>query len=451
LQKVRKAATRLLDIVNNRLTDEAFEEKNKGEKTKDKEPEKADVPHDPDVSVIPYPSSFNEASFGVRDAPGIILVVDDVDQNRDLLARRLTRQGHTVALAENGADALHKLAEAPFDLVLLDVMMPEMDGYETLSRIKSDVNLRAVPVIMVSALNEMDSVVRCIELGAADYLAKPFDPILLKARVDACLRDKRAHDREARLYEKLEENFQKLKTLESLKDDLTHMIVHDLRTPLTSVLTGMQTVEIAGDLNEGQQEMLTVAIDGGQTLLGMINDLLDVDKMEGGSLKLEYAPLHVEPLLERSARQVALLAKNKNITLLREVADNLPVFDGDEDKLRRTFVNLLGNALKFTPSGGTATLGAHLSASEPGVLLFFVRDTGEGIPEESFGRIFEKFGQVENRKGGRKMSTGLGLTFCKMAVEAHRGRIWVESELGRGSTFWFSLPVAAPPAVRAAA
>ncbi len=441
LEKVRKAGKRLLEIVNTRLTEEAFTAKDKGERIKDKK-EEEEKPYEDNSpsSLIPYPLSFNEAAVGVRDAPGIILVVDDVEQNRDLLARRLTRQGHTIVLAESGTEALENLAQAPFDLVLLDVMMPGMDGYETLSRIKSDMNLRAVPVIMVSALNEMDSVVRCIELGAADYLAKPFDPILLKARVDACLRDKRAHDREARLYERLEDNFRKLKELESLKDDLTHMIVHDLRTPLTSVLTGMQTVELAGDLNEGQQEMLTVAIDGGQTLLGMINDLLDIDKMEGGSLKLDYARIHAESLVDRSLRQVALLAQNKNILLHREIAGGIPAFDGDEDKLRRTLVNLIGNALKFTPSGGTVTLGAHVALGDPDTLLFFVRDTGEGIPQESFGRIFEKFGQVENRKGGRKMSTGLGLTFCKMAVEAHGGRIWVESELGHGSTFLFSIP-----------
>jgi signal transduction histidine kinase len=193
-----------------------------------------------------------------------------------------------------------------------------------------------------------------------------------------------------------------------------------------------------------------MAVEGGQTLLGMINDLLDISKMEAGELTLEYAPLSPGELVERAANQVALLANNKGLALAHEVAPDLPqTFDGDEEKLRRTLVNLLGNAIKFTPSGGTVTVGVRRDPNAfSDALVFFVRDTGEGIPKEAFGRIFEKFGQVENRRAGRKNSTGLGLTFCKLAVETHGGHIGVESELGKGSTFSFTVPLhrAAPPA-----
>jgi DNA-binding response OmpR family regulator len=292
---------------------------------------------------------------------GLLLVVDDDANNRDVLSRRLERQGHQIVAAANGKDALALLAGQGFDLVLLDLMMPEMDGFEVLRQIKADPALSETPVVMISALSEIESVARCIEMGAEDYLPKPFNPTLLRARVDASLRVSRARTREARLNSELKANYEKLRQAEGMRDDLTHMIVHDLRTPLTSLITGLQTLEMLGDnLSTDQNEMLAIALNGGQTLLGMVNDLLDISKLEDGSLKLEY---------------------------------------------------------------GT------------------VQDTGEGIPEEEFGRIFEKFGQVESRKAGRKMSTGLGLTFCKMAVEAHRGRIWVESELGKGSQFNFIVPL----------
>ncbi len=386
----------------------------------------------PSAAVIPVSGVQAES-----EESGLLLVVDDNEENRDVLARRLQKQGHWAVTASGGQEALDALAAQPFDLVLLDIMMPGMDGYEVLSRIKNDPRTQRLPVIMISALDEMNSVVRCIEMGAADYLPKPFNPTLLRARVGASLREKRARDRELRYTAELAESYRKLQELERLRDDLTHMIVHDLRTPLTSLLSGLQTVPLVGDLNEIQTEMLEIAVDGGQILLGMINDLLDVEKMEQESVPLERTPLTAAGLIERATVQVAMLAQADGLTLAQQAALDLPPFSGDEDKLRRTLVNLLGNAIKFTPAGGTVTASAEIGE---GIVLFSVRDTGEGIPPEAFDRIFEKFGQVESRKAGRKMSTGLGLTFCKLAVEAHGGRIWVESRPGQGSAFFFTIP-----------
>ena len=379
----------------------------------------------------------------LKQAPGsshaLILAVDDIKANRDVLSRRLIRQGYDVAMAENGRQALEMLRAQNFDLVLLDIMMPEMDGYQVLQEIKADEALRHIPVIMISALHEMDSVVRCIQLGAEDYLCKPFDQTLLKARIGACLETKRGHDREVRLFDQLQQNYKLLQELEKQRDDLTHMIVHDLRTPLTSVIAGMQTLDMAGDLNDLQRELITIASKGGETLLGMINDLLDVEKMESGTMQLEYSALDAETLIAGAMAQVASLAEFRNVSVIKQTAHELPTFQGDAGKLTRTLVNLIGNAIKFTPTGGSITIEAHISEDENSV-VFSVSDTGEGIPEESFARIFEKFGQVENRKAGRIMSTGLGLAFCKLAVEAHGGHIGVESILGEGSTFCYAIP-----------
>jgi two-component system, sensor histidine kinase and response regulator len=381
----------------------------------------------------PLPQS-EAAAQNVAGASGLLLVVDDDAANREVLSRRLERQGHEVRTASNGLEALRLMGDAAFDLVLLDIMMPEMDGYEVLGQIKADERLQHIPVIMISALNELQSVVRCIEAGAEDYLTKPFNPTLLKARIGACLEKKRGRDRESVLFEQLQSNYKRLQELEKLRDDMRNMIVHDLRTPLSALIIGIEMLERDGDLSGTQREILAIATGGGRTLLGMINDLLDVEKMESGSAQLQYGEISAATLVTDAVEQVAALAEFSGTTLVTEIAADLPPFAGDDKKLTRTLVNLIGNAIKFTRAG-TVTVSAL--QTEQQTIRFSIRDTGEGIPAEAFERIFEKFGQLDSRKIG----TGLGLAFCKLAVEAHGGRITVESTVGAGSTFSFTIPV----------
>jgi two-component system, sensor histidine kinase and response regulator len=387
------------------------------------------------VAAVDAEPVSEAAAQSAAETPGLLLVVDDDPANREVLSRRLERQGHEVRTASNGRDAMRILSEGAFDLVLLDIMMPEMDGYEVLGKIKADERLQHIPVIMISALNELQSVVRCVEAGAEDYLTKPFNATLLKARIGASLEKKRGRDRESALFAQLQENYKRLQELETQRDDMRNMIVHDLRTPLTALIVGIEMLETDGTLSGTQQEIIAIAAGGGRTLLGMINDLLDVEKMESGSTQLQYDEVMPATLVAGAVAQVALLAEESRTTLVTEVAANLPVFSGDAKKLSRTLVNLIGNAIKFT-GAGTVTVSANYDAA---TIRFSVRDTGEGIPAASFGRIFEKFGQLDSRRVG----TGLGLAFCKLAVEAHGGRITVESTLGAGSTFSFTIPVRA--------
>lgn len=369
-----------------------------------------------------------------------VLVVDDMSTLRFMLSQHVKQLGHRVQGAANGREALERLHAEPFDLVLLDVLMPEMDGHAVLDEIKNDPELRGIPVIVVSGVDELDSVVRCIESGAEDFLHKPVNPTLLRARINASLEKKRLRDQEVRLHRQLQENFNRLQELEKLRDSLTHMVVHDLRTPLTALLSGLYSMETLGELNADQDEFWRMAVSGGETLLGMINDLLDVSKMENGSMRLAYSNPTPEMLVERAIRQVEQLAREKNLELRTLMPPKLPILTVDEDKLRRVIVNLLANAIKFTPAGGVVTVAVR--AGDCGdVVRFSVQDTGEGIPREAFGRIFEKFGQVESRTAGQYNSTGLGLTFCKMAVETHGGSIWVDSEVGMGSKFSFTVPI----------
>lgn len=382
-----------------------------------------------------------KAAHSTQDgSPGTVLIVDDNDVNRDMLTRRLRREGYDVECVPDGATALKLLHDRPFDLVLLDILMPDIDGYQVLEQIKSDGELRHIPVIMISALHEMDSVIRCIEIGADDYLPKPFNPVLLKARVSASLEKKRLRDNERELFAQIQENYTKLQQLEQLRDSLTHMVIHDLRTPLTSMTFGLQLIERAGPLNDQQRQCLHMGLQGGQNLLTLINDLLDISKMESGSLQLEYGPISAKEMVLQASQAIRELVLVENQTLATEIAPDIPDFLADSDKVRRTLINLLANAQKFTPRGGTITVTARLTFDRDAV-LFSIQDTGEGIPREAFDKIFEKFGVAETRQQGRKISTGLGLTFCKMAVEAHGGKIWVESELKQGSRFSFTIPL----------
>ena len=240
--------------------------------------------------------------------------------------------------------------------------------------------------------------------------------------------------------EELQRKHERLEQLETLRDTLTGMIVHDMRTPLSSMLFGVQTVSFLGSVNAAQQECLNVFALGCKDSLAVINDLLDIGKIESGAFTLHRETADAEELVSLALTRVVMLANLKNLHLSAQVEDDLPPFLADHEKVGRLLGNLLGNAIKFAPPGGTVTCGAHLSQGERAI-DFWVRDNGQGIPAEAFERIFEKFGQAEPRLGSRETSSGLGLSFCKLIVEAHGGGIRVESQTGQGSLFTATFPL----------
>ena len=407
-----------------------------------------------------------------------LLLVDDRPENLKSLEAILSDLGQNLVFAQSGQEALKNVLKTEFAVILMDVRMPGMDGLETAALIRQRDQTALTPIIFLTADGENDEQVRKgYLLGAVDFLFKPIVPEILRSKIAVfvelyrkteevrrsaeILREAqlKAHERELaeerqrweseqlrkevererEVSAQLQENYRRLQELEKLRDDLTSMIIHDLRTPLASLITALQTMESLGDLNEEQLELLRLSVAAGRNLLRIINDLLDVSKMEDGSFRLEMEEIDPVAMVHDCVQQVAALAKDKNLTLEPEIPAAVPRVEGDPDKLARTLVNLLGNGIKFTPRGGKITVGAHPDETNDRV-IFWVKDNGEGIPRESHEKIFEKFGQVENRKAGRKMSTGLGLTFCKMIVEGHGGRIWVDSAPGQGSMFSFALP-----------
>ncbi|RYG68285.1 hypothetical protein EON80_11955 [bacterium] len=244
--------------------------------------------------------------------------------------------------------------------------------------------------------------------------------------------------RAARQNAQLEDAFANLKRAESMRDTLSAMLVHDLRTPLTTLLGPLHMLQDGsmGPLDQAQREIVAMSQTSGERLLELINELLDISKLEAGEMRIVRRKFEVSPFIQLATREVVRLESINAPHISIDVQPHCTV-NGDHDLLLRVLINLLGNALKFNSLNGHVTISATLNDQET---LFCVADNGEGIPTDDLAKIFDKFGQVETRKAGRKLSTGLGLTFCKLAVEAHGGRIWVESEVGTGSRFQFTIP-----------
>jgi len=232
-------------------------------------------------------------------------------------------------------------------------------------------------------------------------------------------------------------NYLALRTLEMQRDELVQMLVHDLRNPLTSMLLGLDVMRVDA-MPEEEQQSLATSRQGAKSLLCMINDILDVSKAEAGHLQLELADICPRKLLEEACLSTAALAVDAEVKLEIKVSPDAPRLRADRDKLQRVLVNLISNAIQHSPAGGTVSIQAHRDPMRKS-MVFEVADQGCGLPHETCGIIFEKYAQTKVRKAG-KVSTGLGLPFCKMAVEAHGGRIAVESELEQGTVFRFNIP-----------
>jgi len=377
----------------------------------------------------------------------LILVADDVAANVELLFDQLHVLGFRATAASDGPSALAACFEHRPDLCILDVSMPAGDlgvddrstGFEVCRRIKRDPRTKSIPVIFVTALNDTTDRVKAIEAGGDDFLTKPHNRLVLGARVRSLLKLKAATD-------SLEDTLRKLREVEKMRDDLMKMIVHDLKTPLTAVL-GTVEMLIDGDfgpINDEQRKMLADAEGKAEDLLALIGDLLEVSRIEEASVTLDLQPIAPAALLAEITTEWSVRFQQEGATAVVDVADDAPVFEADKALLKRVIGNLIQNSLTHSATA----VAIHLSARRDGDgILFTVADNGPGIPPEYHEVIFRKFERVKNPNMPRTRSSGLGLAFCKLVVDAHNGRIWVQSAgEGKGSAFHFSLP--AKPAYR---
>ena len=546
----------------------------------------------------------------MNDAQPALLIVDDIEDNRFALSRRLARQGYLdVTTVANGQQALELLASKPFDLVLLDIMMPKLNGYEVLERMKAESNLRHIPVIMISAVDELDSVVKCIELGAEDYLPKPFNATLLRARVAASLERKRLHDQvtartrqltqsveelralgevtqavsctldlqtlldtivakatqlsgteagviyvfdeatrqfqlratygmtvemvavikehhsdfseavcaatqrrkpdqvadlqpssranelvlslgfharlvvpllatdrimgalvvrrkapgefpnntiellqtfaaqsvlaiqNARLFAEIEDKGRQIQLASQNKSQFLSSMSHELRTPLNAIigLADMMVTNVARFGTEKAQEPLRRVYNAGTHLLGLVNQVLDLSKIEAGKLELAPESVALAPLIDEVIGTAQQLASQNQNRLVVDAEQNLGTLTVDPMRLRQILLNLLSNACKFTKQGDV-TLRARRILDGGDAIELAVADTGIGMTPEQLGRLFQEFSQAEASTAKKYGGTGLGLAITRKLARMMGGDVTVTSEHGKGSVFTVQLP-----------
>lgn len=375
-----------------------------------------------------------------------ILIVDDEPDIALTLKLHLEEAGYLTSWAADGEAGLNLLHSNDYSLVLLDVRMPLISGVDVLHRLRADKFDTAV--IMMTAHGNENLVAECLKAGAADYVSKPFDIDDLLQRVE------RAIDSRRTLKEK--------KRLEQEKEDFVFMLSHDMKNPIAAVIGSIDIMREGrlGPINPEQADYLQSAIESCEEVVGMIDNLLDMQRFNTGRMQSRISPADPNKILAAAVRHFSPAAERERITLTLEAQAGMPEIVVDPSIMGRVIANLLGNALKFTPDNGLITLSCHCIENserhriripvyaaippELSKLRCFVRicvsDNGSGIPPDELTRIFERYVQAGNAAMRNRGGAGLGLAFCKKAVESFNGCIWAESEEGEGSNFIILLP-----------
>ena len=367
----------------------------------------------------------------IRDIPAEsrVLVVDDDAMNRRLLGSLLISHGYRISEAVDGEDALRQIAVAPPDIILMDVMMPKLDGIEVCRRLQSDEKTAPIPVLLVTALHDRPDRLRGIESGATDYITKPIDTADVLLRVRNALRTKHLYDQK--------------NTLLRLRENLSDMIVHDLRNPLLAITLCAQRLETQTTVSEVPR--LAGAITEQVLLLErFICDLLNISRMEQGHLSLQRSREDLAGLGRAAFRNHQRLADSKDIRLEIVAPECDCVAEVDKDLFSRLLDNLISNAVKFAPKGTLVSL--RIRQPDDGAMMWhvLVEDEGPGIPLDYRESIFDKY-EVVKMKNSNVPQTGLGLALCRMVAEVHGGRIYVTPRSPHGSIFTVELPCVVMP------
>lgn len=375
------------------------------------------------------------AETRVAFSPAKILVVDDNAANQALAEATLEDEGYQVVLASSGEDALQKLeAELP-DCVLLDVRMPGMDGFEVCRRIRSLPRGADLPVVFLTAQRDVDTFDAARDAGADDFLTKPLQPAELVVRVRAAVQFRQMSEALRAQYDIVRQQRDDLMRLQLLKERLTAFLVHDLKNPVGAMDLRAQQALRDSELSERTRSALLHIRDETRTLLRLILNLLDISRSDEGGLSLRREPVDLERLTRSVMEELELRAKLSDVQL--RVACESATLSGDADLLRRVLANLVENAIRHAPDESTVHIAVRREQQR---LRIEVRDEGRGVPADMRERIFDAFVQAESGENAARTGRGLGLTFCRVAVQAHGGEIHVE-EGNPGAVFVITLPV----------
>ncbi|OUC16652.1 MAG: hybrid sensor histidine kinase/response regulator [Alkalinema sp. CACIAM 70d] len=375
---------------------------------------------------------MNHSPFAKPTKVDRILVVDDSADNSFLIQSLLQEEGYHIDIAENGQEALLKIETWQPDLILLDVMMPVMDGYEVTRRVRQNTALPFIPILLITAYDQL-SVARGLDIGADDFIRKPVEFDELLARVRSLLRLKHSVDERDQIARQ--------------REDFVSRLTHDLRTPLVAAdrMLSLLAQGIMGELAPDVLEAIDIMSRSNNNLLTLVNTLLEVYRYEAGRKTLNFSPVDLPGLAQDVVKELSSLAIDKGLQLDTTAIPGqqaMLLVKGDRLELYRVLTNLIGNAIKFTDVGCvkivvTATQAALLPTDVPRPMIQVeVEDTGQGIPPEEQASLFESFVQGKHKKSG----SGLGLHLTRRIVEAHQGKITVRSQAGQGSVFTVLLP-----------
>lgn len=386
-----------------------------------------------------------------------ILVVDDEEIVRFTLSEKLKENGFLVKEACDGEQALEIFKKEELDSVLLDLKMPGMSGIETMKELKKLDN--AIPVIIVTAHGDIPTAVEAIKFGAYDFVEKPPQiskiMVTLNRAIEKAELEKKVRSLGLALEtsKEMQTAYEKLKELDKMKTDFVSTVSHEFRTPLTSILGftkiirgKLETVifpQITSDDKKTKntvnqiKENMNIILSETERLTALINDVLDLAKIESGKVEWKMAHLKVSSIIKQAFAVTNSLFEQKGLQLLEDIEEGLPEITGDNDRLLQVLINLLSNAAKFTEKG-SIICRAKKTGNE---ITFNIIDTGIGIDVSDQKKILEKFKQAGDTLTGKPKGTGLGLPICREIIENHGGRIWVDSEPGKGSSFSFTIPI----------
>jgi signal transduction histidine kinase len=364
-----------------------------------------------------------------------ILIVDDNPHNLQLLGKMLLDDNYKIEFATNGKAALEWLSERQFELILLDINMPGMDGFEVCRRIRLMDSMTNVPIIFLSAETDRESILRGFGLGAQDYVTKPFDSreLLVRIKTHLALKDN---------IEKLEIEKVRAQSADNLKSAFLATMSHELRTPLNSIIgfTGILLQERPGPLNAEQKKQLGMVQNSARHLLTLINDVLDISKIEAGQLKINIENFSLPELISKVVDSSNPFAERKNLKITVSVDDNIDIIKSDKLRVQQILLNLVNNAIKFTETG-IITIRCFTDYSNTKIQI---TDSGIGIEKGKMEQLFKPFMQIDTGLTRKHEGTGLGLSICKKLADLLNIKIEVQSEFGSGSTFTLSLPVNDP-------
>ncbi|MCC7164099.1 MAG: hybrid sensor histidine kinase/response regulator [Anaerolineae bacterium] len=392
-----------------------------------------------------------DSSFATRNTRGTVLVIDDTPLNQDILTDILGREGYTLRFAHDGESGLVQARHLKPDLVLLDLVLPGIMGTDVLAVLKQE--LPETMVILTTAYGSEETAIKALRAGVNDYIInkRPFDAdevreVVKRAVTEAILRRENlrlqqevdlANEQLAQKYTELEAAYERLKELDKAKASFFSMVSHDLRHPiavakgyLELIRTGDQDLspEVRGGVEIAEQEM--------RYLNELVDDVLDLSRMDAGYYHIDRQPLQVAMMLQQAHLAFRAQAAQRNIALEIKPCDDLPLVSADSLRMNQVLSNLIENALKFTPEGGRITLSANPLDDE---IAISVRDTGVGIEPGEHEKIFDRFYRIRRGEQIEDKGSGLGLAICREIVRLHAGRIWAESELGKGATFYLTL------------